>query len=118
LPEVAKNILRLAREAGQAGLELNKVSLGQDKKWLRQLAHQKYITAIDEQIYFDMAVYQALVSQAIGSNQPQDRITLQEIKQRVSLSRKYLIPFVNRMEKDGWLRRDDEVRTILKSSSK
>lgn len=117
LPEVAQTILRLAREAGAAGLELNKVSLGQDKKWLRQLAHQKYITAIDEQIYFDMGVYQALVHQAIGANQPHDRVTLQEIKQRVDLSRKYLIPFVNRMEKDGWLRRDDEVRIILKSAS-
>ncbi|WP_338419960.1 SelB C-terminal domain-containing protein [Vibrio furnissii] len=35
----------------------------------------------------------------------------------MDLSRKYLIPFVNRMEKDGWLRRDDEVRIILKSAS-
>ncbi|MDP2546108.1 SelB C-terminal domain-containing protein [Photobacterium damselae subsp. piscicida] len=37
-----------------------------------------------------------------------------EIKDRTELSRKYSIPLANRMEKDGWVRRDGDERVILK----
>ncbi len=114
LPEPARKILELTREMGRDGLELNKTDLGKDKKWLRQLTHSKFITAIDENIYFDMGVYLDLVKTIIGEKQAKDTTSIQEIKQLTHLSRKYAIPLANRMEKDGWMRRDDEIRIILK----
>ncbi len=85
------------------------------KKWLRQLSHQKYITALDENIYFDMGVYLALVKAVIADHQPHDRISMTDIKDRTELSRKYSIPLANRMEKDGWVKRDNDERIILKA---
>ena len=114
LPEPARKILQHARDMGRDGLELNKVELGKDKKWLRQLTHSKFITAIDENIYFDMGVYLDLVKTIIGDKGAKDTTSIQEIKQLTNLSRKYAIPLANRMEKDGWMRREDEVRVILK----
>ena len=72
------------------------------------------MTAIDENIYFDMGVYLDLVKTIIGDKGAKDTTSIQEIKQLTNLSRKYAIPLANRMEKDGWMRREDEVRVILK----
>lgn len=115
LPSPAQHILNLAREAGLKGLELNKVALGEDKKWLKQLTHQKYLTSLTPEIYFDMQVYLTLVKNIIGDKQPKDTTSIQEMKDVTGLSRKYIIPLANRMEKDGWMRRDDELRIILKA---
>ena len=115
LPQDALDILHQIRQFGKAGLELNKVKIAGGKKWLRQLSHQKYITALDENIYFDMGVYLELVKAVIADHQPHDRITMTDIKDRTELSRKYSIPLANRMEKDGWVKRDDDERIILKA---
>ncbi len=87
------------------------------KKWLRQLTHQKYITALDDTIYFDMGLYLDLVKAVRADHQPHDRISMGDIKDRTELSRKYSIPLANRMEKDGWVRRDGDERMILKAWS-
>ncbi|MFV0576589.1 MAG: selenocysteine-specific translation elongation factor [Vibrio sp.] len=116
LPPAAQAILKLARDAGLNGLELNKVDLGADKKWLKQLTHQKYLTSLTPEIYFDMQVYLDLVKAVIGDKQPKvDTTSIQEMKDVTGLSRKYIIPLANRMEKDGWMRRDDEIRIVLKA---
>ncbi|WP_025820120.1 selenocysteine-specific translation elongation factor [Shewanella marina] len=115
LPQVALDILLQIRQFGKAGLELNKVTLPDGKKWLRQLSHQKYITALDESIYFDMGVYQQLVQYVLMDHQVNDRISMAEIKDRTELSRKYSIPLANRMEKDGWVKRDGDERIILRT---
>ncbi len=117
LPAVAQEILQQIRRFGKAGLELNKVTVAGGKKWLRQLSHQKYITALDDTIYFDMGLYLDLVKAVIADHQPHDRISMGDIKDRTELSRKYSIPLANRMEKDGWVRRDGDERIILKAWS-
>lgn len=114
LPSAALHILQLARDAGLNGLELNKIDLGADKKWLKQLTHQKYLTSLTPEIYFDMQVYLNLVQNIIGDKQAKDTTSIQEMKDITGLSRKYIIPLANRMEKDGWMRRDDEIRVILR----
>lgn len=115
LPAEALALLDQVRGLGKAGLELNKVSVTGGKKWLRQLAHYKYITALDETIYYDMALYQGIVQAVVADHQAQDRITMSDIKNRAGLSRKYAIPLANRMEKDGWVRRDGDERIILRT---
>ncbi|HIF9331823.1 TPA: selenocysteine-specific translation elongation factor [Photobacterium damselae] len=114
LPVEALAILQQIRQFGKAGLELNKVTVAGGKKWLRQLSHQKYITALDDTIYFDMGLYHNLVKDILADHQVYDRISMGEIKDRTELSRKYSIPLANRMEKDGWVRRDGDERVILK----
>ncbi|MGF1860328.1 SelB C-terminal domain-containing protein [Photobacterium profundum] len=115
LPAEMLALLEQIRELGKAGLELSKVSVAGGKKWLRQLAHYKYITALDETIYYDMALYQGIVQAVIADHQALERITMSDIKMRAGLSRKYAIPLANRMEKDGWVRRDGDERIILRA---
>ncbi|MGR5298855.1 selenocysteine-specific translation elongation factor [Vibrio mediterranei] len=117
LPPTAQQLLKLAREAGLNGLELNKVELGIDKKWLKQLTHQKYLTALTPELYFDMRIYLDLVKAILAHKSLKETTSIQEMKEITGLSRKYIIPLANRMEKDGWIRRDDEVRIILKAWS-
>ncbi|MDP2515948.1 SelB C-terminal domain-containing protein [Photobacterium damselae subsp. piscicida] len=64
--------------------------------------------------YFDMGLYHDLVKEILAGHQVYDRISMGEIKNRTELSRKYSIPLANRMEKDGWVRRDGDERVILK----
>ncbi|WP_108649447.1 selenocysteine-specific translation elongation factor [Dongshaea marina] len=116
LPTEALTLLQQTRDCGKAGLELSKIKLAPgSKKWLRQLCHQKYITALDESIYYDMGIYREMIQAVVADHQSQDRISMGDIKDRTGLSRKYAIPLANRMEKDGWVRRDGDERIILKS---
>lgn len=114
LPSEAQELLAQIRHYGKDGLELNKVTLSGGKKWLRQLAHQKLITALNETIYYDMALYTEMVKAVISEHKMQDRISMADIKDNTGLSRKYAIPLANRMEKDGWVRRDGDERIIVK----
>lgn len=109
------NLLQHIRSLGKVGFETNKTDYKYKVKWLRLLAHAKYITAISESIYLDAHVYTKLAHQVLCDRNAHDTIELQEIKNSVQLSRKYLIPFVNRLERDGYLRRNDDVRVILKT---
>ena len=114
LPPEALTLLSLIRQKGKDGLELSKAKIPNAKKWLRQLSHQKYITILEGDIYYDMALYQNMVNAILEGHQKHDRISMADIKDKAELSRKYSIPLANRMEMDGWVRRDENDRIVLK----
>ncbi|WP_162674458.1 SelB C-terminal domain-containing protein [Vibrio variabilis] len=107
-------LLEHIRSFGSKGFERDKSHYSYKVQWLRLLAHKKYITAISDNIYFDTTIYRTLTNKVLAGFQPRDEVTLQEIKQRVALSRKYLLPLVNRMERDGYLARRENTRLVLR----
>ncbi|WP_431418542.1 selenocysteine-specific translation elongation factor [Aeromonas dhakensis] len=138
LGEEALLVLKVVRDQGKEGYELGKLGPGgvaldpfitqklptalqqglQQKgalqKQLRNLARLKYLVQLDGPIYYDAALYNQMVAAVLAGQQVGDLIDMASFKEITGLSRKYAIPFCLRMEMDGWVRREENERRVLR----
>lgn len=138
LGEEAQLVLKVVRDQGKEGYEPGKLGPGgveldpfitrklpaalqqglQQKgalqKQLRNLARLKYLVQLDGPIYYDAALYNQMVAAVLVGQQVGDLIDMASLKEITGLSRKYAIPFCLRMEMDGWVRREENERRVLR----
>ncbi|MCO4208202.1 selenocysteine-specific translation elongation factor [Aeromonas hydrophila] len=138
LGQEAQLVLKVVRDQGKEGYEPGKLGPGgveldpfitrklpaalqqglQQKgalqKQLRNLARLKYLVQLDGPIYYDAALYNQMVAAVLAGQQVGDLIDMASFKEITGLSRKYAIPFCLRMEMDGWVRREENERRVLR----
>ncbi|WP_068979493.1 selenocysteine-specific translation elongation factor [Aeromonas sp. EERV15] len=138
LGEEALLVLKVVRDQGKEGYEPGKLGPGgveldpfitrklpaalqqglQQKgalqKQLRNLARLKYLVQLDGPIYYDAVLYNQMVVAVLAGQQVGDLIDMASLKEITGLSRKYAIPFCQRMEMDGWVRREENERRVLR----
>ncbi|OEC55206.1 MULTISPECIES: selenocysteine-specific translation elongation factor [unclassified Aeromonas] len=138
LGEEAQLVLKVVRDQGKEGYEPGKLGPGgveldpfitrklpavlqqglQQKgalqKQLSNLARLKYLVQLDGPIYYDAALYNQMVAAVLAGQQVGDLIDMASLKEITGLSRKYAIPFCLRMEMDGWVRREENERRVLR----
>ncbi|MCF5894853.1 selenocysteine-specific translation elongation factor [Aeromonas veronii] len=141
LGEEAQLVLKVVRDQGKEGYEPGKLGPGgveldpfitrklpaalqqglQQKgalqKQLRNLARLKYLVQLDGPIYYDAELYNQMVAEVLAGQQVGDLIDMASLKEITGLSRKYAIPFCLRMEMDGWVRREENERRVLRLPS-
>ncbi|WP_076408991.1 selenocysteine-specific translation elongation factor [Shewanella sp. UCD-KL12] len=111
----SQTLLSHIRAAQRAGYIVDKQARGDLKKQLKNLARLKYVTQLEDNIYYDQGLYQCLIEDVLAGCNKHDKLSMADIKQRSKLSRKYAIPLANKMERDGWVKRDENDRVVLKS---
>ncbi|MGN7510896.1 selenocysteine-specific translation elongation factor [Aeromonas salmonicida] len=138
LGEEALLVLKVVRDQGKEGYEPGKLGpggveldpfitsklpaalqqglrqKGALQKQLRNLARLKYLVQLDGPIYYDAALYNQMVAAVLAGQQVGDLIDMASLKEITGLSRKYAIPFCLRMEMDGWVRREENERRVLR----
>ncbi|MGN5287807.1 selenocysteine-specific translation elongation factor [Aeromonas sp. 11P] len=138
LGEEAQLVLKVVRDQGKEGYEPGKLGpggveldpfitrklpaalqqgllqKGALQKQLRNLARLKYLVQLDGPIYYDAALYNQMVAEVLAGQQVGDLIDMASLKEITGLSRKYAIPFSLRMEMDGWVRREENERRVLR----
>lgn len=138
LGEEAQLVLKVVRDQGKEGYEPGKLGpggvaldpfitrklpaalqqgllqKGALQKQLRNLARLKYLVQLDGPIYYDTALYNQMVAAVLAGQQVGDLIDMASFKEITGLSRKYAIPFCLRMEMDGWVRREENERRVLR----
>lgn len=134
LGEEARLVLKLVRDQGKEGYEPGKLGPGgveidpvlaltlpqglQQKgalqKQLRNLARLKYLVQLEGPIYYDAELYHHMVQAVLAGQRVGELIDMGSLKAITGLSRKYAIPFCLRMEMDGWLRREENDRRVLR----
>ncbi|MFQ2004003.1 selenocysteine-specific translation elongation factor [Aeromonas veronii] len=138
LGEEAQLVLKVVRDQGKEGYEPGKLGpggveldpfitrklpaalqqgllqKGALQKQLRNLARLKYLVQLDGPIYYDAVLYNQMVAAVLASQQVGDLIDMASLKEITGLSRKYAIPFCLRMEMDGWVRREENERRVLR----
>ncbi len=97
-----------------AALQQGLLQKGALQKQLRNLARLKYLVQLDGPIYYDAALYNQMVAAVLAGQQVGDLIDMASLKEITGLSRKYAIPFCLRMEMDGWVRREENERRVLR----
>ncbi|HDZ8855831.1 selenocysteine-specific translation elongation factor [Aeromonas dhakensis] len=138
LGEEAQLVLKMVRDQGKEGYEPGKLGpggvaldpfitrklpaalqqgllqKGALQKQLRNLARLKYLVQLDGPIYYDAELYNQMVAEVLAGQQVGDLIDMASLKEITGLSRKYAIPFCLRMEMDGWVRREENERRVLR----
>ncbi|WP_429031796.1 selenocysteine-specific translation elongation factor [Aeromonas veronii] len=138
LGEEAQLVLKVVRDQGKEGYEPGKLGpggveldpfitrklpaalqqgllqKGALQKQLRNLARLKYLVQLDGPIYYDAELYNQMVTAVLAGQQVGDLIDMASLKEITGLSRKYAIPFCLRMEMDGWVRREENERRVLR----
>ncbi len=67
---------------------------------------------LEDGIFYAKETYDLLAGELLAGRTSGDRFSVPEAKERTGLSRKYTLPLLNRMEKDGLLRREQDARVV------
>ncbi|MBN1836550.1 MAG: selenocysteine-specific translation elongation factor [Spirochaetales bacterium] len=114
-PEVSPMGRQLARElraGGARGLEASQLKAAGATKELRNLVRIGLAVSLDGNIYYHKESYVDLVRSCLAGLEVGGVLTIAETKARTQLSRKYVIPLLNRMESDGYVRRRGDDRIV------
>lgn len=98
---------------GSRGLEPDKLLISGAKKELRNLVRVGLAVRLDGEIYYEKQCYLDLVNTCLADLKIGGILTIAETKERTGLSRKYVIPLLNRMENDKFVKRSGNDRIVI-----
>ncbi len=106
LPPAAQKLLDRILAGGRTGFE------GSDPE-MHTLVRLGRVVPLEGGIFYAKETYDSLGAAILSGRKKGERFSIPEAKERTGLSRKYMLPLLNRMEKDGLLKRDGDVRVVL-----
>jgi len=109
---MGRQLLRDLQDGGARGLELSKLKVAGARKELRNLARAGLAVALEGDIYYEKQVYLDLVRSCLAGLEVGGVLTIARTKEQSGLSRKYVIPLLNRMERDGFVKRSGDDRMV------
>lgn len=110
LPADRKETLRMVRDRGAEGIELDKVDDEVVRKSAKELVKLGFLVSLDGNILLHREVYDDLKIRIMSLFGTRDRISVVDAKDITQLSRKYIIPLLNRIESDGLVKRIGDFR--------
>ncbi|WP_439827100.1 selenocysteine-specific translation elongation factor [Aeromonas enteropelogenes] len=81
---------------------------------LKALTEKKYIVPMGDKLFIARECYQTLLEDIFHVSHPGELLSIADVRQRTGLARKQVIPLLNRMERDGWVRREGNLRRVKK----
>ena len=109
---LARRLLDTLSTYTQNGLQLKDIHDPGAKKELRNLTRLGKVVALEGDIYYSAENFKALADRILEGLAAGSSFSIPEAKERTGLSRRYMIPLLNRMEEDGMVRRDGDSRTV------
>jgi len=110
LPDSKKKILEMVKRNAGDGIELDKIRDDIQKKEIGDLIKLNFLVSLDGNIIYHKQVYEKLKKSILELFDTRDKVTVSEAKDAVGLSRKYIIPLLNRIENEGLLKRLGDFR--------
>ncbi|PKL41273.1 MAG: selenocysteine-specific translation elongation factor [Spirochaetae bacterium HGW-Spirochaetae-1] len=106
-----KKILQQLLQEGAGGMELDKLKDDVVKKDVRDLVKLGFIVSLDGNILYHHQVYEDLKGKIMSLFDDREKIMVTDAKDATGgLSRKYIIPLLNRVENDGLIKRLGDFR--------
>ncbi len=105
-----KKILQQLKGKAAEGMELDKAANDSAKKNLKDLIRLGFAVSLDGNIIYHFEIYNDLKIKVMGLFESRERITIADAREPTGLSRKYLIPLLNRIEDDGLIKRLGDFR--------
>lgn len=103
-------ILEMALQNGGVGIELERLNNDAMKKDARELIKIGSLVSLDGNILYHRDLYEKMKETIISLFDTKDKLTVPEAKEAVGLSRKYIIPLLNKIETEGLIKRLGDFR--------
>ena len=113
LSKSAQQLLQLALKAGVDGIEIDKIQQPQVRKDARDLVKLGQLVVLEGFLHYHHTVYEKAVGAILKGKKQGDIITIADARTASGLSRKYVIPLLNILEKNGKVKRQDNDRIVL-----
>jgi len=113
LTPAAKRILETTAGAGKLGLDLSKTSIPGIKKELRTLTRAGLIIPLSENLFYTEKIFSDLSREVLNGLKSGDYFDIAQAKERTGLSRKYIIPLLNKMEEKHLVEREESKRRVV-----
>jgi selenocysteine-specific elongation factor len=84
------------------------------EKVIRYLYQQNLAVELPEGLLFERQYYEKARGKVIDFLEKNGTITIQQVRDLLSFSRKYIIPLLNKLEEEGIIRRRGEERVLIK----
>lgn len=110
LSEKKKTILEEARNRKGSGIELDTEKNEIKKREMKELLKMKLLVSLDGNILYHHEIYDDFKNKIVALFDSADKITVTDAKEATGLSRKFIIPLLNRIESDGKIRRIGDFR--------
>ena len=110
---IAKSILKSAIEAKDKGIDVSRLNVPQYKKEVRDLVKLNLLICIEDLLYYHKDVFDDVVKKILKNRKKGERMTIGDVRNVTGLSRKYIIPILNIMEKMKMVSRDGNDRVVL-----
>lgn len=110
LPPDRKKALDSLAAAGREGLELTRIEDERQKAAVKDLIRLGFAVSLDGNIILHRDEYGSLKKSVMALLDGRDKISIPEVRDATGLSRKYLIPLLNRIETDGLIKRIGDFR--------
>lgn len=118
LPPRTLNLYQEILRQGETPWELKPGSGPLVREDIDRLCKGNRIVPLDGSFYMDKDAYLSLVQRILSGHAVGERFPIAEAKQATGLSRKYILPLLNRMERDGWVKRWGDDRVICRTWSR
>lgn len=112
LSKTGEALVAAAARNGKNGVELKTLSQPGAQKELRNLVRLGIFVALEDGIYYLQKTYDELKSLVLSGKTKGSRLSVPEAKDRTGLSRKYVLPLLNKMEEEGLVKRDGNERIV------
>ena len=115
LPANQQQLFNEIENCGKQGYEAEKSNIVGVRRLLRALTEKNLIVPAENSLFFSRIIYDEIVNEIMNNRQLKATFTVAEARERTGLSRKQLIPLLNRLERDGWVKRVGDVREVCKT---
>jgi hypothetical protein len=105
-----KKILQTISNNGIEGVEIDKLNDDKIKKEVKDLIKLGFAVSLDGNIIYHKKIYEDLKIKVMQLFASAPKISVPEAKDATGLSRKYIIPLLNRIETDGLIKRIGDFR--------
>ena len=109
-----KNLLEKLKKEGLNGLEEKTIkSFPNGIKDIKVLSALKLAIYLEEGIYYHVDIYNKVKDLILKDTKSKDIITIAFVKEKTGLSRKYVIPLLNVLEREKLLKRQGNDRVVI-----
>ena len=112
LTPLAKRLLDLLNTYDKKGVQLKDIPEPGAKTELRNLARTGKVVALEGDIYFSTGSFDVLAKSILEGLSSGSTFSIPEAKEKTGLSRRYIIPLLNKMEEKGMVKRAGDNRVV------
>ncbi len=106
----ARIILERARSGGPSGVELSSAANDKEKKAMKELLGLGQLVSMDGSLLWHRDYYDETKKLILKTLETKEKLAVSDARGATGLSRKFLLPLLNRMERDGLVKRLGDFR--------